>query len=114
MSIDPTKGAAIYTFANDQMANLANLNALSPLSGADLEWAKANNIEAAVEATKLGDKYMAYPLQADNGYYMYYNRSAFEGTSVWDAEKGDLKEGYTFRDLFNALDEKTDNWNYCP
>ena len=91
MSIDPTKGAAIYTFANDQMANLANLNALSPLSGADLEWAKANNI-------------------ISNGYYMYYNRSAFEGTSVWDAEKGDLKEGYTFRDLFNALDEKTDNW----
>lgn len=110
MSIDPTKGAAIYTFANDQMANLANLNALSPLSGSDLEWAKANNIEAAVEATKLGEKYMAYPLQADNGYYLYYNKEAFEGTSVWDAEKGDLKEGYTFRDLYAALDEKTDNW----
>ena len=88
MSIDPTKGAAIYTFANDQMANLANLNALSPLSGSDLEWAKANNIEAAVEATRLGEKYMAYPLQADNGYYMYYNKAAFEGTSVWDAERG--------------------------
>ena len=29
MSIDPTKGAAIYTFANDQMANLASRQALS-------------------------------------------------------------------------------------
>lgn len=106
MSVDPTKGAAVYSFANDQMANLANLNALSPLSGSDLEWAKENNITAAVEATKLGEKYMAYPLQADNGYFMYFKKSAFEGTSVWDAEKGTLKEGYTFRDLYAALDEK--------
>lgn len=106
MSVDPTKGAAIYSFANDQMANLANLNALSPLSGSDLEWAQANNITSAVEATKLGEKYMAYPLQADNGYFLYFKKSAFEGTSVWDADNGTLKEGYTFRDLYAALDEK--------
>lgn len=111
MSVDPTKGAAIYTFANDQMANLANLNALSPLSGSDLAWAQENNIAAAVEATKLGDKYMAYPLQADNGYFLYFKKSAFEGTSVWDSETGTLKADYTFRDLYAALDEREETKN---
>lgn len=109
MSVDPTKGAAIYSFANDMMANLANLNALSPLAGSDLEWSIANNSAASVEATKLGDKYMAYPLQADNGFFMFYNKSYFVGTSVWDAEKDDLKEGYTMRDLYAALDENSAN-----
>lgn len=106
MAIDPTKGAAIYTFPNDQMANLANLNALSPLAASDLEWARNINIEAAVEATKLGDRYMAYPMQADNGFFMFVYKPAFEGTSVWDAEKDNLKDGYTFRELYAALDEK--------
>lgn len=107
MSVDPTKGAAIYSFANDQMANLANLNALSPLAGSDLEWSQTNNIAAAVEATKMGDKYMAYPLQADNGFFMFYNKQYFVGTSVWDATKDDLKEGYTMRDLYAALEENS-------
>lgn len=107
MAKDPSAGAAVYTFANDMMANLRNLNALAPVNGANLEWSKQNNIEAAVEATKLGDNYYAYPLQADNGYYMYYNKSAFKDTSVWDSAKGDLKDGYTFRDLYKALEENT-------
>lgn len=110
MNVDPSSGAAVYTFANDQMANLSNLAALSPITGKNLEWSKANNASAAFEATKLGDQYMAYPLQADNGYYMYYNKDAFKGTAVWDSVKNDLKEGYTFRDLYAALDQKGGKW----
>lgn len=106
MTIDPTKGAAVYSFPNDQMAILANVGALSPVFGENLDWSKSHNIESAVEATKMGDSYMAYPLQADNGYYMYYNKDAFRGTSVWDAENDCLKDDYTFRDLYNALDER--------
>lgn len=114
MAVDPASGAAVYTFANDQMANLINLGALSPVIDENLDWSKENNIAAAVDATYMGDTSYAYPLQADNGYYMYYNKSAFRGTAVWDAEKDALKEGYTFRDLYAALDEKgndaTGNW----
>lgn len=106
MNTDPANGAAVYTFANDQMANLVNLGALAPIRNENLEWSKNNNSTAAFEATKLGDTYYAYPLQADNGYYMYFNKSAFKGTSIWDAEKDTLKEGYTFRDMYKALDEK--------
>lgn len=105
MEKDPSAGAAVYTFANDMMANLRNLGALAPVNGANLEWSKANNSAAAVEATKMKDGYYAYPLQADNGYYMYYNKSAFQGTSVWDSTTNDLKAGYTFRDLYKALEE---------
>ena len=106
MNIDPQRGAAVYTFANDQTANLRNLKALAVLDETQLAWSREHNSETAVEATKLGDQYVAYPLQADNGYFMYYNKDAFKGTSVWDSTKDGLKDGYTFRDLYAALDER--------
>lgn len=107
MAIDPSSGAAVYTFSNDQMANLVNLASLSAVTGDNLKWSQEHNATAAYDATFIGDKSYAYPLQADNGYYMYYNKSAFRNTSVWDKTNDCLKEGYTFRDLYNALDENT-------
>ncbi len=115
MAVDPAAGAAVYSFANDQMANLVNLGALSQVTDANLEWSKSHNSAAAFSATYIGDISYAYPLQADNGYYMYFNKAAFRGTAVWDEANDTLKEGYTFRDLYNALDEKGDdetgNWS---
>ena len=110
MNVDPATGAAVYTFANDQMANLVNLAALSPVIGDNLKWSQENNSKVAYDATFIGETSYAYPLQADNGYYMYYNKSAFRGTAVWDETNDTLKEGYTFRDLYSALDSKTDKW----
>ena len=125
MATDPRSGAGVYTFANDQMANLRNLGALGVINngtalGDNLKWSEEHNIAAAIEATKLSDgRSYAYPLQADNGYYMYYNKSAFIGTSIWDPNKdnvdgtkGDLKDGYTFRDMYKALKEKTGTTSY--
>lgn len=106
MAKDVTKGAALYSFPNDQMADLANLGALSTLTAADVEWIKEHNTEASVSATIIGENYKAYPLQADNGYYLYYNRDAFKNTSVWDSAKDGLKDDYTFADLYKALDER--------
>lgn len=110
MNVDPSTGAAVYTFSNDQMANLVNLASLSPVIGDNLTWSQKNNSKAAFDATFIGDKSYAYPCQADNGYYMYYNKSAFRGTAVWDSTNDTLKEGYTFRDLYAALDEKGGDW----
>lgn len=110
MQTDPSAGAAVYTFANDMMANLINLGALAPVLGDNLAWSEENNIEAAVEATYMGGKSYAYPLQADNGYYMYYNKDAFKDTAVWDSATNGLKADYTFRDLYAALDEKGGKW----
>ena len=108
MNIDPTTGAGVYTFANDQMANLRNIGALSPVRGTNLEWSKNTNIESAFDATKLGDEYLAYPLQADNGYYLYYNKAAFRGTAVYDDANDKFVDGFTFRDLYAALESKPD------
>lgn len=106
MGKDPLQGAAIYSFANDQLADLSNLGALSSLEQEDIDWVKANNLADAIESTKIGGEYKAYPFQADNGYYLYYNRDAFIGTSVWDTETNKLKENVTFRQLYAALDER--------
>ncbi len=106
MGKDPLQGAALYSFANDQLADLSNLGALSPLAEADVQWVKENNLEDAVESTKIGGQYSAYPFQADNGYYMYYNRDAFKGTSAWDNATDKLREDVTFRDLYAALDKR--------
>lgn len=110
MNTNPQQGAGVYTFANDQMANLRLLGALSPVRGENLEWSKATFTEASVEATKMGNEYMSYPCQADNGYYMYYNKSAFRDTVIWDKENDCIKldENYTFRNMYLALKSKPD------
>ncbi len=105
MSTDVTTGAAVYTYANDMLANLNRIGAVAPILGENLEWVKANNVESSVEAGKIGDTYYGYPVTADNGYFLYYNQEAFEGTAVWDEETNDLKAGFTFEDLYDALDE---------
>ena len=114
MNTDPTTGAGVYTFANDQMANLRNLGALSPIRGANLEWSKTHNIQSAFDATWMGDastgegEYLAYPLQADNGYYLYYNKAAFRGTPVYDDANDKFVDGFTFRMMYEALEGRAD------
>jgi arabinogalactan oligomer/maltooligosaccharide transport system substrate-binding protein len=106
MSIDPQAGGTIYTFANDMLNNLNRLGSLAPLKGDNLTWAENKNTSASVDAGKIGDNYYAYPVQADNGYYMYFRKDVFKDTAVWDSTTGTLKDGYTFRDLYSAIDEK--------
>jgi arabinogalactan oligomer/maltooligosaccharide transport system substrate-binding protein len=106
MSIDPEAGASVYTFANDMLNNLNRLGALAPLLGDNLTWAQGKNNAASVEAGKIGGKYYGYPVQADNGYYMYFRKDVFKDTDVWDSTTQSLKAGYTFRDLYKAIDAK--------
>lgn len=103
---DVESAGSIVTFPNDQLISLKRMGALSKLTDSSVQWAKANNVEASVEAGKIGDGYYAYPISADNGFVFLFNRDAFKDTSVWDSTKDGLKEGYTFRDLYAALDER--------
>lgn len=106
MSIDPQAGGTIYTFANDMLNNLNRLGAIAPVKGDNLTWAQSKNTAASCDAGKIGDNYYAYPVQADNGYYMYFRKDVFKDTSAWDSTTQTLKDGYTFRDLYAAIDEK--------
>lgn len=65
-------GADVFTFADDQLNALAAAGALDPIENA--EEIKSRNLSSAVEAATVNDQLYAYPLTADNGYFLYYNK----------------------------------------
>lgn len=79
---DVTDGADVYAFPNDQLANLIRIGALSKIGGSNLDTVKSINGEGAVNAGKSGDSYYAYPFAADNGYFLYYDKSVYSETDV--------------------------------
>jgi len=106
LAVDPESGGSIFTFPNDQLVNIRRIGAISKLSSENASWIKENHVAPSCEAGKIGDNYYAYPVSADNGFVFIYNRDAFKDTIVWDASKDTIKEGYTFRDLYAALDQR--------
>ena len=65
-------GADVFTFADDQLNSLAAAGAVDPIEPD--EEIRNKNLESAVEAASIGDTLYAYPLTADNGYFLYYNK----------------------------------------
>ena len=65
-------GADVFTFADDQLNALAAAGALDPVQNADE--IRERNLSNAVEAATINDQLYAYPLTADNGYFLYYNK----------------------------------------
>lgn len=77
---DLEAGADVFAFADDQVAALAAAGALDPI--ADDASIRAANLSAAVEAASVGGTLYAYPLTADNGYFLYYNKAYFSEEDV--------------------------------
>ena len=75
MSNDVKSGADVFAYANDQIANLYSIGALARLSSSTVEGLLTTDSKAAVDAGKLGDGYYGYPYAADNGFFMYYDKS---------------------------------------
>lgn len=65
-------GADVFTFADDQLNALAAAGALDPIENADE--IRSRNLAGAVEAATVNNRLYAYPLTADNGYFLYYNK----------------------------------------
>ena len=65
-------GADVFTFADDQLNALAAAGALDPIENADE--IRSRNLAGAVEAATVNNQLYAYPLTADNGYFLYYNK----------------------------------------
>lgn len=63
-------GADVFTFADDQLNTLAAAGALTPIENADE--IRNRNLSSTVEAAAVNDQLYAYPLTADNGYFLYY------------------------------------------
>ena len=66
------EGADVFTFADDQLNALAAAGALEPV--ADPARVAAQHLPKAVEAASVGNTLFAYPLTADNGYFLYYDK----------------------------------------
>ncbi len=61
-------GADVFAFADDQVAALAAAGGLDPI--ADSTEIRNASLPAAVEAASVEGTLYAYPLTADNGYFL--------------------------------------------
>ena len=87
MITDVEAGGDIYCFAQDQFARLVQAGALDPLGKKASETVIANNDAGTVAAATSGEQLYAYPLTADNGYFMYYDKSVIPDEDVDSLEK---------------------------
>lgn len=64
--------ADVFAFADDQLMALAAAGVVEEIEDAEL--IKDENLQGAIEAASINDKLYAYPMTADNGYFMFYNK----------------------------------------
>ncbi len=77
---DLKNGADVFAFVDDQLMTLVAAGALVPAENPDE--IRATCSEGAVEASTVNDTLYAYPMTADNGYFMYYNKAYFTEEDV--------------------------------
>ena len=87
MVTDVEAGADLYCFAQDQFARLVQAGALMQLGAGASEFVKTNNDAGTVAAATSGEAIYAYPLTADNGYFLYYDKSVIPDEDVDSLEK---------------------------
>ena len=80
-------GADIFCFAQDQLARLVMAGALQPLGQATAATVTEMNDPGAVRSASVGDTLYCYPLTADNGYFMYYDKSVIPESDLDSLEK---------------------------
>lgn len=96
--VDVEAAADVYAFASDQINDLVKAGALQALdedmsvtlemwTGKDVAGLKAANASGSVDAATVNDKLYAFPMSADNGYFLYYDSSVLSEDDVksWDA-----------------------------
>ena len=69
----------IFTFADDQLNALSASGILQPITDSSI---KSENLDAADDAASIDGKLYAYPMTADNGYFLYYNKKYFKDSDL--------------------------------
>lgn len=102
---DPSAAADVFTFANDQLSDLVGSGALYEVTR-NAENVTARNSAGSVGAASKDGKLYAYPLTADNGYFMYYDKSVLSEEDVQSLdtmlEKSKAAGKKVFMDLSNG------------
>ena len=60
------EGATLYFFADDKTLNFMNMNAISPVVGANETYVTDNCTDGAIAAATMGGQMVAYPVSVDN------------------------------------------------
>lgn len=82
---DVLKGADVYTTTDGDISAIAAGGAADPIE--DAETVKAENLEAASNAVTVNNTMYGYPITADNGYFLYYNKKYLNSNDVKSLEK---------------------------
>ena len=108
MITDVEAGADIFCFAQDQFARLVQAGAVSELGEKASAFVKENNAAGVVAAATSGDAIFAYPLTADNGYFLYYDKSVIPDEDVASLEK--IIEDCENNQKYFAFEMQTSAW----
>lgn len=84
---DVASAPDIFCFAQDQLARLVQAQALAAPLGDVAALLESANDTGSVNAAKVAGKMYAYPMTADNGYFMYYNKSIINEEDAGSMEK---------------------------
>lgn len=93
---DVEAAADVYAFASDQLVDLVKAGAIQNIdqmdaalqnyAGKSVADVKAANAPGSVEAATYNGTFYAFPMSADNGYFLYYDSSVIsaEDAGSWD------------------------------
>lgn len=79
---DVEAAADVFAFADDQINELVAAGALQPVAATYTYDVAGENAAGAVEASTMNGQLYAYPMTADNGYFMFYDGSVFTDDDV--------------------------------
>ena len=83
---DLATAADVFAFPSDQLLELAGSESLYEITRNKDDIIK-NNVAGSVDAASVGESLYAYPMTADNGYFMYYDSSVFSEDDVKSLDK---------------------------
>ena len=78
---DPSVGADVYLFANDQIPDLLKTGGLAELGGTSVENMKANSSETTVNTVTYNGSVYGFPFTG-NTWFMYYDKSVFSDEDI--------------------------------
>lgn len=82
---DVTNGADVFVMPDDQLRTMVASGVLEEVANAGE--ISSRNLEGSVEAASVDGKLYTYPVSADNGYFLYYDKRYFKDSDVQTLDK---------------------------
>ena len=84
MIADVASGADLFCFAQDQLIRLVEAGAVTKLGTGASAIVTEQNDATSLKASTVGKDIYCYPLTSDNGYFMFYDKSVVQESSLSD------------------------------